>query len=333
MPAPRDPASLMRAAHLYYVEGRSQADVATAMGTSRSNVSRMLAEAQRQGIVEIRIHDPSGRLRELEGKLAASFGLSEVRVAPRGTMSPARIEDRVGALAAGLLLGALKEPSTVALSWGRALQAAVYAVSPDQDHDVTLVQLLGGVSATSNEISGQELVRELAVRLGASYQLLHAPAALESSDACRSLLAESSVAAALDRARASDLAVVGVGDPHVGSSAAVLSAMALSAREQAEFWAQEPVGDLAGRYYTADGTPVEGVVNDRVVSVTLADLDRIPQVVGVATGRAKTNAVLGALRGHHLDALVCDESLARSLLSHPPVAPTSPVPTKQGDSQ
>jgi DNA-binding transcriptional regulator LsrR (DeoR family) len=236
-------------------------------------------------------------------------------------VSPARIEDRVGALVANLLLTGLKEPSTVALSWGRALQAAVYAVTPDQDHDVTLVQLLGGVSATSNEISGQELVRELAVRLGASYQLLHAPAALESSNACRSLLAESSVAAALDRARAADVAVVGVGDPHVGSSAAVLTAMNLSPEEQAEFWAQEPVGDLAGRYYTADGAPVEGVVNDRVVSVTLADLHRIPQVVGVATGRAKTNAVLGSLRGHHLDALVCDESLARSLLSHSRLGP------------
>ena len=316
MPAPRDPGSLMRAAHLYYVEGRSQAEVAAAMGVSRSNVSRMLAEAQRQGIVEIRIHDPSGRLRELEGKLSTTFGLSEARVAPRITVSPARIEDRVGALVADLLLTGLKEPSTVALSWGRALQAAVYAVAPEQDHDVTLVQLLGGVSATSNEISGQELVRELAVRLGASYQLLHAPAALESSDACRSLLAESSVAAALDRARAADMAIVGVGDPHVGSSAAVLTAMNLSPQEQAAFWAQEPVGDLAGRYYTADGTPLDGVVNDRVVSVTLSDLDRIPQVVGVATGRAKTNAVLGSLRGHHLDALVCDESLARSLLSH-----------------
>lgn len=316
MPAPRDPGSLMRAAHLYYVEGRSQAEVAATMGTSRSNVSRMLAEAQRQGIVEIRIHDPSGRLRELEGKLSATFGLSEARVAPRVTVSPARIEDRVGALVADLLLTGLKEPSTVALSWGRALQAAVYAVAPEQDHDVTLVQLLGGVSATSNEISGQELVRELAVRLGASYQLLHAPAALESSEACRSLLAESSVAAALDRARAADLAIVGVGDPHVGSSAAVLTAMNLSPQEQTAFWAQEPVGDLAGRYYTADGTALDGVVNDRVVSVTLADLDRIPQIVGVATGRAKTNAVLGSLRGHHLDALVCDESLARSLLSH-----------------
>ena len=80
-------------------------------------------------------------------------------------------------------------------------------------------------------------------------------------------------------------------------------------------------GDLAGRYYRADGAPVEGVVNDRVVSVTLADLDRIPQVVGVATGRAKTNAVLGSLRGHHLDALVCDESLARSLLSPASLGP------------
>jgi DNA-binding transcriptional regulator LsrR (DeoR family) len=55
---PRDPATLLAAARLYYLEGQSQADIATRMGTSRSNVSRMLTEAQKQGIVEIRINDP-----------------------------------------------------------------------------------------------------------------------------------------------------------------------------------------------------------------------------------------------------------------------------------
>ena len=61
MPTPRTPETLLAAARLYYLQGRSQAEVAQALGTSRSNVSRMLAEAQRQGIVEIKINDPGGR--------------------------------------------------------------------------------------------------------------------------------------------------------------------------------------------------------------------------------------------------------------------------------
>ena len=316
MPAQRSPATLLRAAHLYYVEQKSQAEVARDLGTSRSNVSRMLAEALRQGIVEIRLHDPSGRSRDLEDQLAARFGLEDVRVAPRGTVRATTSHDRIGALAAGLLLENLKDGMTVALSWGGAVQSTVYAVTADHDHDVTLVQLLGGISAISNEVSGQELVRELAVRLGASYRLMHAPATLESAEACRSLLAESAVESALALARSSDVAVVGIGDPAHGSSAAVVESMRLPPADLEAFWADEPVGDLAGRYFTADGRPVTGAVDDRVVSVQLADIDRIPLVIGVASGRSKTRSVLGALRGRHVDALVCDESLARSLLSH-----------------
>ncbi|MCD4533821.1 MarR family transcriptional regulator [Nocardioides sp. cx-169] len=316
MAAPRDPSTLMRAAYLYYVEDRSQAAIAEELGTSRSNVSRMLDEAKRQGIVEIRLNDPSGRHRQLEEQLATRFGLTEARVAPRGARSGASAEDRVGGLAAGLLLESLKEPMTVALSWGSALQSMVFAVTTDADHDVTVVQLLGGVSAVNNDISGQELVRELAVRLGASYRLLHAPATLESAQAARSLLEESSVRAALGLARSADLAFVGVGDPTHGSSAAVLESLRLDEEEDRDFWARGPVGDLAGRYVTASGEPVGGPVEERVVGVNLADLNHIPVVYGVAVGRSKTTAVLGALRGHHVDGLVVDEALARSLLSH-----------------
>ena len=49
--------------------------------------------------------------------------------------------------------------------------------------------------------------------------------------------------------------------------------------------------------------------------MTLDDLVAIPHVIGVAHGRAKVPGVLGALRGHLIDSLVCDEVLARHLLS------------------
>ncbi len=45
--------------------------------------------------------------------------------------------------------------------------------------------------------------------------------------------------------------------------------------------------------------------------------------MGVAYGRAKTPGVLGALRGRLVDSLVCDEALARAVLSETgPAAPT-----------
>lgn len=320
MPAPRDPAVLMQVAELYYLQDKSQAEIADLLGTGRPNVSRMLKEAQRQGIVEITVHDPSGRVRDLERQLVDQFGLSIARVAARSTHGSAGgsggSASRTGALAADLLLESLGETTTVGISWGRALHACVQAVRTDRDHDVTVVQLLGGTSAIGNEVSGQELVRSLGIALGGSYRLLHAPATLGSTDSVRALLEEPSVARELEAARACDIALVGVGTPTSGSSAAVIDSMDLSTADARAFWDQRPVGDLAGRFFTATGSPVTGPVDERVIGVDLRDLDSVPLVVGVAQGRDKTAAVHGALLGHHVDALVCDESLARSLLTH-----------------
>ncbi|WP_151084339.1 sugar-binding transcriptional regulator [Nocardioides cynanchi] len=315
MPANRDPATLVAAARLYYLEGRSQAEVADALGTSRSNVSRMLTEAQSQGIVEFRIHDPAGRVEPLEEELSARFGLQDVRVA-HVARSGQRTEDQVGRQAARLLLESLKDSMTVAISWGHALQSAVYATTSEQAfHQLSLVQLVGGLSAISNEISGQELVRELAVRLGAQYRFLHAPATVESPAVRQALMAEPSIAEAVAEAGRADLAMVGIGTPTVGSSAAILDSMRLSPAERQEFWDAHPVGDIAARYYDEQGTRIKGAVDDRIVGATLDDLVSIPHVIGVAHGRAKAPGVLGALNGRLIDSLVCDESLARSVLS------------------
>ncbi len=331
MPAPRDPGVLLHAARLYYLHNRSQAEIAAELGTSRSNVSRMLTEAQRQGIVEIRIVDPSGRVPELERELRTIFGLADVRVAVREVGSSVRVEHQVGQQAAQLLLDRLKDSMTVALSWGHALQAMVYAVTADHDYSVTLVPLVGGLSSVSNEISGQELVRELAVRLGATYRLLHAPAALGSAAAQHALMAEPSIAAALRDARQADIAFVGIGTPSHGSSSAILGSLNLTPEEQKAFWDADPAGDIAARYYNPSGHPLHGPVEDRILAVTLEDLAQIPNVVGVAYGRAKTPGVLGALRGHLIDSLVCDETLARGLLSEGhALAAASDLPKGQG---
>lgn len=316
MPAPRDPKVLLQVARLYYLENLSQQQIAAQLDISRSNVSRMLTDALAQGIVEIRINDPAGRERLLERQLEETFGLREARVAQRpAALTAGRPGDQTGVLAAQVLLQSIKDQMTVALSWGHALQGMVWSTTTDHDYAISLVQLVGGLSSISNEISGAELVRELASRLGASYRYLHAPATLTTRESKDALIQEQSISQALEAARGADIAFVGIGTPSHGSSAAVLGSLALSKKDAADFWRQQPVGDIAARYFDKDGRALTGAVHDRVLAVTLDDLVSIPTVVGVADGRAKVPGVLGALRGRLIDVLVCDESLARGVLA------------------
>jgi DNA-binding transcriptional regulator LsrR (DeoR family) len=313
MPPTRDPSILAKAARLYFVEDRSQDDVAAVLGTTRSNVSRMLKQARDLGIVEIRILDPAHRDHELERALHDRFPLVDARVleaAPDSDALPG-----VGRLAVRWLDETLRDGQVVALSWGQTLEAMVQAVDGLSRRDVEVVQLVGGLSSLDSTATGQELVRELSERMGARHRYLHAPALFGSAEALAMLLRERTIAAALDTAKRADLAIVGIGTPGIGSSEALLTALALTPGERAAFDAARPVGDVCGRYYDLAGRAVGGVVGERVLAVTLDDLRAIPTVAGVAAGRDKARGILGALHGRIIDVLVCDQAAARAVLS------------------
>ena len=304
---------LIKAARMYFVDGRSQDDIARVLGTSRSNVSRMLSAARAQGIVEIRIQDGQGRDTDLEQALRERFELSQVRVA--AFRPGADVAAAAGDLAAQWLDESLRDGQVLALSWGTSLQAMVAAVSVDQPRSVEVVPLVGGLSTAESLIAGQELVRELAARLGASYLYLHGPALLRSEAARNALLAEPSIGDVVARARTADIAVVGIGTVGTGSSTHILQGLGLSPAQRAAFLAQGPVGDTCCRFFDAQGCPIGGVVHDRVLAVDLEDLRRIPTVIGVATGAEKTPGVLGALHGRVINGLITDASLAHSILT------------------
>ena len=313
MPAPRDPALLAKAARLYFLEDRSQDDVAAVLGTTRSNVSRILKQARDLGIVEIRIVDPAGRDQELELALRTRFGLTDARVLEATPETD--VLAGVGSLAVRWLDDTLRDGQVVALSWGQTLQAVVRAVDGLSRRDVEVVQLVGGLSSLDSALTGQELVRELSERMGARHRYLHAPALFGSAEALTLLLRERTIAGALDAAKAADIAVVGIGAPGIGSSEALLDALGLRPAERAEFDASGAVGDVCARFFDLSGREVRSVVAERVLAVTLDDLRAIPVVAGVAAGPEKALGILGALRGRIVDVLICDQAAARSVLT------------------
>ena len=54
--------------------------------------------------------------------------------------------------------------------------------------------------------------------------------------------------------------------------------------------------------------------NDRLIATRLSDLQKMKQVVGVAGGERKPEALRGTLRGNLISTLITDEHTAQALL-------------------
>lgn len=315
---------LAKAARLYFVDGLSQDQIARELSMTRSNVSRVLRAARETGVVEVRIHDLQGRDERLEEALIRRFCLRGAAVAVTDPLSAPRGE--VAHLASSVFLDAMSGAKVASVSWGTTLQAVVGALPRANFPGAEFVQLVGGMMSFDSQATAHDVVRSLAHRLGARYRYLNTPAVFDSAETLRHVLRESSIRETLDAACRADVALVGIGSPHTGSSATLIRLLELDESEQAALQAENPVGDVCGRYYDIQGSPVLCAgLRDRILAIQLEDLCKIPTVIGVAQGVEKAAAVHGALCGGFVNVMVCDVSLAGAVLNVDPIRDISRV--------
>ncbi len=316
MPAARDTATVVQAARLYYDQGLSQSDVARELGLSRSNVSRILTQARERGIVEITIHDPDAppvRDAALETAIEVAFSLRGAVVVAAGRAGGL---DAAARAAATLVHDRAPAVRSIGVSWGQTVQRTVAQLEPLRLRPAPRVlPLVGGLSMLDQTESGDSVQRLLASRLGARPEPLFAPALVESAAASTTLQREPSIARVLAAAAEVELALVGIGSTGLHSSPHLLDGMGLTEPERARVRAQAPAGDVCGRFVDAHGAPLGPPTSERVIAVTLDQLARIPEVVGVAAGAEKAPGVLGVLRTGVLDVVVLDAALARAVLA------------------
>lgn len=310
-PAPMDPRAahlLVTVADLYYLQDRTQAEIARALKVSRPHVSRLLKRAREAGVVTISVRSPLEHSTELTAELGKLFPLRNVLVVPAGGAALARVAE----VAASYLASRIQRGAVVGVSWGRTVRMIADAVPGDPRRAVEIVPLVGGMGPVGDEMHANEIARRLALRLGGKYYVLNAPALAENVRAHAMLVRDPAVRDILARGRRADVVVVGIGGIVLGST--LLRLGYLKPEGLRHLRAAGAVGDICSRFFDRDGGLCRSSFTDRVVGIELHELRQLPWVIGAATGAEKAPAILGALRGGYVNVLATDEVTARAVL-------------------
>ncbi len=302
---------LAQIASMYYEQDMTQQEICERMGYSRSGISRLLTEAHDTGVVEIRIHYPMVRNRDLELTLARRFPfLSEVRVLGYRPVTYSQMLRGLGGLAARLVEQIVRNDMIIGVSWGTGVYEVANALRAMHVPGIRVVQLIGALGTPDPQIDGPELARWIARVFGGRYQVLPAPLVVDSPEVRNALVADSRIREVLEVVRQAHLAIVGIGTT-LPSMSSWIRAGYLTEPEMDQVIASGGVGDVCAALYDQQGHLLDIPLMQRVVGITAAALRQIPLVIGVAGGEIKAPAILGALRAQLISGLVTDETAAR----------------------
>lgn len=308
------PSLLYAAAKMYYDEEATQAEVAAKLRTSRATVSRLLAEARRQGIVRIEVVPPDfENTDDLAGQVAVALGLDVVHLSsPLPAAAGGRLsEDRLGSVLAPAVGRALAAVGLVAgdvllVSSGRTMYEVARFDLP-QLPGVVIAPTVGGADQPEAWYQTNEITRRIAARVGGRATYLFAPA-LPGPDLFQTLRHDPAIQRVLHLWPNARALLTGVGAPPTLRSEAPQYVSTGSAA------LLDAVGDVCSRFFDRSGDPVEFPGSERMIAVQLSALPQIPVSIAVASGQDKVDPIVVGARARFFNQLVTDPVTARQLL-------------------
>jgi DNA-binding transcriptional regulator LsrR (DeoR family) len=307
--------SVMRlAAELYYIRDLSQGEISRLLSLSISTVSRLLAQARAEGIVQITVERHPNELVPLARELSDALSV-QVSLTPGRTGDPA-VAGRVCAVAAaGAVADEVPTAGVLGTAGGYAIAALAGALPKTDRPGLTIVPIVGGMhAAVSPLLDVNAITDRIAGRLGASTIRLLAPGLLDSPKTKEALLDDSVIKVTTELWSRLDCALVGAsGMPGVKLGyPTVMDQLEDDVRRR--LIAKGVVGDIAGHLFTIDGGLVEDDWASRLLCISFDMLRHCGQVILIAAGPHKVQSIIGCTRTGVVSHLYTDEPTATAIM-------------------
>lgn len=310
------PSSLIvKVCQYYYRDQLTMAEIGERLSISRHRVGRLLKEAVDSGVVQIEIRSPLNESTELERRLEHCFGLkASLVVATDAGLGEDEVRRLVCTAGAAFVRDLLEENFTIGVGWGSTTFELIEQFATAALPGAIVVQITGGNKRLSIRIDCHEVTRRLAQKLDVEPVLLHAPGIVDRKETRDLLLQESSIAETFRHFGKIDLAIVGIGSVAPGGRSTLANSGYLSSTELEALRCAGAVGDVFSYFIDGRGNVVRTEIYERLITIGIPEIRKIPTTVGVATGAGKAEAVAAAVRGGFVNTLIVDSALAEALL-------------------
>lgn len=304
---------LAKVAYMYYEQELTQAQIAKELSIYRTTVSRMISQAKKQGIVEIKINHFDSAVFELEEQLKQKFGLKAVElVSNEQAASEEEKEERLAEVTGAWLRRQLTDELVVGLSWGASVGNAISKIEPKQLDKVVVVPVAGGPSHINSRYHVNTLVYELARKVNGQSLFINASVIQETKELAEGIVNSKYFNELKNCWKHLDMAIVGIGGPLSYQKSQWRDLLTTADFEELKL--REAIGDCCCRFYDSYGKALEGSLNQRTIGLQLNELANVPQSVGIARGRSKVRSIVPLLQKGYLNTLITDQETAEEIL-------------------
>jgi DNA-binding transcriptional regulator LsrR (DeoR family) len=300
----------LRAAWMYFVEEMTQNEIALKLGVGRVTVVRLLAAARERNEVKITIGDRLAECVEAERLLESRFDVEEAIVVPlsaRGADATGPVAAATGAYVSSLVRANMR----IGVGWGRTLVSSLAFMTERNVENLSVVSLLGGIMK-ARKFNPAEFAWRFASLFQADCYLMTAPLVVDSAATRQTLIERCGLGDIFELAKSLDAVVLGAAG--MGADATAHLSKFISNADRASLVKAGAVGDVLFNFFDAGGNLVDHPINERVMSVPLDIIKKVPTRVLAAGGASKVPALAGALAMVKPTVLITDEYTARDLL-------------------
>ena len=303
---------LIEVSILYYLEGKTQSEIAKELFLSRPKVSRLLKRSRELNIVDIKINYHSDELANLQSDVMRTFNIPKV-IAVRTLEKNEDTLREIGKAGAFELIDKVKEGMTIGISWGRSVRNTVNQLPNKAIKDLKIVELFGAFSYDMDDTDMLSIGNLLSSKLNGRFFPLPAPIYMPDKQTREILIANPVIQQSLNMIKNCDLILSGIGaiDSRIP---AVLWDVYVEGNTQARIKEMGGVGFICAHFFDDQGRFLDLDVNDNVIGIQTKDIEKNENILLVAGGPSKAKAILAALRGGYINTLVSDHETLETIL-------------------
>lgn len=304
---------LSKVGFMYYVENRSQNEIAKELEINRTTVSRMIKQVQKEKMVEITIHDIPEAIFKLESELQQVFGLQHIVVVENYAGESEKEKDmQLLSEAAYYLNRIIKSENIVGVTSGKTLATLTSLLKTNKDTDAIFVPLIGSPEKASFETHVNTIAHNLAKAFKGTSVFMNASLIQENEELKKQIQSAKNFTELNHYWNHLDISIAGIGNPYLENSSQWREI--LSPQEIEDLKTHQIVGDSYGFFFDIDGNILEDELYRKTIRIDQNCLAKVPHSLGIARGIGKVPAIIGAIRSKNINTLITDQETAQELL-------------------